>query len=71
MDKPALERLALDLHSLAEEANTQLRHELGSLLAIASFQQQYIERCHAAMKAMKVSFLKRVQDQDGTDGSVE
>lgn len=73
MDKPSVERLALDLHSLAEKATMQVRHELGSLLALANFQRQHIERCHAAMNARDVPILTMTQDdQGGADGlSVE
>lgn len=73
MDKPSVERLALDLHSLAEEATTQLRHDLGSLLALANFQRQHIERCHAAMNARDVPIPTMAQEQQGgADGlSVE
>ena len=66
MDKPSLERLALDLHSPPEEANTQLHHELVSLLAMSNFQQQYTELCHAVMKVRDVPMPTLAQDADGS-----
>lgn len=64
MDKRSLKRLALDLHSLAEEANMHLRNEVVSLLAVAEFQQQYIERCQAVIAEFGMPIPTMAQEQD-------